>query len=171
MSWNFSLTSDFNKANSVKLSDIFNYFNLNIKPNNNCSCPFHTDRSPSFRYYEDTNTYHCFSCNSGGSSVSFVSNYENISKNDASIFILNNFAPGNIVTRSINNEVNSIKYCIEFSHLIRNFVTKNKNNSEALQYADDVCVAFDNIRDKYNLDDKAMNGLVTKLKNKISNFQ
>lgn len=34
------------------------------------SCPFHSDSNPSFYIY-DTNTFHCFSCGAGGSSIDF----------------------------------------------------------------------------------------------------
>ena len=35
------------------------------------NCPFHTDPSPSFAIYPETNTYHCFGCNETGDSISF----------------------------------------------------------------------------------------------------
>jgi len=34
-------------------------------------CPFHSERTPSFFIYENTNTFYCFSCNSGGNVIDF----------------------------------------------------------------------------------------------------
>jgi DNA primase len=35
-------------------------------------CPFHNDKNPSLRIYEDTNTFHCFGCHKGGDAITFV---------------------------------------------------------------------------------------------------
>lgn len=40
-------------------------------------CPFHTDRRPSFKVYEKTNTFHCFGCGAHGSPVDFVMRFQN----------------------------------------------------------------------------------------------
>jgi len=37
-----------------------------------CSCPFHTDLSPSMVIYTDQNSFHCYSCSAGGSSIDFI---------------------------------------------------------------------------------------------------
>jgi hypothetical protein len=35
-------------------------------------CPFHTDKSPSFTIYTNTNRFWCFGCSAGGDSVDFI---------------------------------------------------------------------------------------------------
>lgn len=41
------------------------------------SCPFHADKTPSFLIYE-SNTFHCFSCGTGGSAIDFYMKINNI---------------------------------------------------------------------------------------------
>ncbi len=43
------------------------------------SCPFHSERTPSFTVFPSTQTYYCFGCGAGGDVVSFVMNAENLS--------------------------------------------------------------------------------------------
>lgn len=39
-------------------------------------CPFHEEYHPSFSIYEESNTYHCFSCQKNGDVISFVMEIE-----------------------------------------------------------------------------------------------
>ncbi len=36
-----------------------------------CLCPFHTEKTPSFTIFTDTNTFFCFGCNARGDSITF----------------------------------------------------------------------------------------------------
>ena len=35
-------------------------------------CPFHSEKSPSFTVYEDSNSYYCFGCGAGGDVIGFI---------------------------------------------------------------------------------------------------
>lgn len=41
-------------------------------------CPFHTEKTPSFTVYPDTQSYYCFGCGAGGDVITFVREYENL---------------------------------------------------------------------------------------------
>ncbi|MBE6660878.1 MAG: DNA primase [Ruminococcaceae bacterium] len=41
-------------------------------------CPFHSERTPSFTVYPNTQSYFCFGCNAGGSVISFIERAENL---------------------------------------------------------------------------------------------
>ncbi len=41
-------------------------------------CPFHQEKSPSFKVFPKTNTYKCFGCGAGGNSIGFVMAKENL---------------------------------------------------------------------------------------------
>ena len=41
-------------------------------------CPFHSEKTPSFTVYPDSNSYYCYGCGSGGDVVTFVKNIENL---------------------------------------------------------------------------------------------
>lgn len=47
------------------------------------NCPFHAEKTGSFVVSPKKNIYHCFGCNAGGDSISFVMNYENLSYTEA----------------------------------------------------------------------------------------
>ena len=42
-------------------------------------CPFHSEKSPSFTVYEDSNSYYCFGCGAGGDVIGFIRQIENLS--------------------------------------------------------------------------------------------
>ncbi|MDR3151720.1 MAG: DNA primase [Holosporaceae bacterium] len=42
-------------------------------------CPFHSEKTPSFRLDPDRGVYHCFGCGAGGDVISFMMEYEKIS--------------------------------------------------------------------------------------------
>jgi len=58
-------------------------------------CPFHEDKVPSLVVYEKTNSFYCFSCGAGGSSLDFIMKINgdmNLSK--AIDFLKNNYVKG-----------------------------------------------------------------------------
>lgn len=41
-------------------------------------CPFHSEKTPSFTVYSDTQSYYCFGCGKGGDAITFVREIENL---------------------------------------------------------------------------------------------
>lgn len=41
-------------------------------------CPFHSEKTPSFTVYPETQSYYCFGCGSGGDVITFIKNIENL---------------------------------------------------------------------------------------------
>ena len=41
-------------------------------------CPFHSEKSPSFTVFADTQSYYCFGCGAGGDVITFIKNVENL---------------------------------------------------------------------------------------------
>jgi DNA primase len=163
------------KASAANLLDILHNYDVHIDPyNRRTCCPFSfhkggQERSGSFYYYPDTNSFYCFGCKSGGTAVDFVSLYEDVNRYNAALIIVSNFETNasNITERNTNHH----KVYLEFSHLVRNFMLNHKHDEKALNYAEYVCSAFDNIRNKYNLDPDGLNIIFTKLKRKLEEFK
>ncbi|MDE5569233.1 MAG: DNA primase, partial [Ruminococcus sp.] len=43
-----------------------------------CNCPFHSERTPSFTVFTDTQSFYCFGCSAGGDVITFVMKAENL---------------------------------------------------------------------------------------------
>ena len=41
-------------------------------------CPFHSEKTPSFVVYDDTQSFYCFGCGAGGDVISFIKRQENL---------------------------------------------------------------------------------------------
>lgn len=164
-----------NEANSVNLLEILKQYNVDVDVyNRKYPCPFYfhkngMERSASFYYYPESNSFFCFGCKSGGKAVDFVALCENITRYTAAISILNNFETNSdcIIERTSNYN----KIYLDFSHLVRSFILHHKDNEKALNYAEYVCSAFDNIRAKYSLDDNGLQILYKKLVKKLEEFK
>ncbi len=50
-------------------------------------CPFHTEKTPSFVIYKDTQSYYCFGCGMGGDAVTFIKNIERLDYTEAVRFL------------------------------------------------------------------------------------
>jgi len=46
-------------------------------------CPFHNEKTGSFKYYKDTNSFYCFGCNEGGDVIDFIQKQHNCDLKEA----------------------------------------------------------------------------------------
>jgi hypothetical protein len=64
---------DIDSAKSIKIQDIHDFGKVRKTGKRiQACCPLHEDKNPSFVIYTDNNTWHCFSCNRGGSVIDFI---------------------------------------------------------------------------------------------------
>lgn len=57
-------------------------------------CPFHEERTPSFRWYEQTNTCYCFGCSNGGDIITLHRKFTKVDFDDAVEFLYEYFIGG-----------------------------------------------------------------------------
>ncbi len=69
----------------LSIETVMQHYNIAITKNGQCLCPFHEDKTPSLKIYQDTNTYHCFGCGKSGDTIQFIEDYEKITKHEAII--------------------------------------------------------------------------------------
>lgn len=50
-------------------------------------CPFHSEKTPSFTVYTDTQSYYCFGCGKGGDAITFIREIENLDYVEAVRFL------------------------------------------------------------------------------------
>ena len=67
----------------LPISDILLSYGVEVKQKNKALCPLHNEKTPSFTIYPKTNTWHCFGCGAGGSSIDFVMAYCGLDSLDA----------------------------------------------------------------------------------------
>ncbi len=46
-------------------------------------CPFHSEKTPSFYIYRETNSFYCFGCGIGGNALTFIKNIEHLDTTEA----------------------------------------------------------------------------------------
>ena len=76
----------------VDLRDLVRYYGLDVNRGGFACCPFHNERNPSFKVYEDH--YHCFGCGEHGDHVDFVQKLYGISNIEAAKKISHDFGLG-----------------------------------------------------------------------------
>ena len=73
----------------VDLRDLVRYYGLDLNRGGFACCPFHNERTPSFKVYEDH--YHCFGCGEHGDHVDFVQKLFGLSNIEAAKKISHDF--------------------------------------------------------------------------------
>lgn len=48
-----------------------------------CSCPFHSEKTPSCTVFTDNQSFYCFGCGSGGDVITFIMKIENLDFTEA----------------------------------------------------------------------------------------
>ncbi len=124
------------KADIVEI--ISRYVNLEKKGANYIGlCPFHDDKNPSMSVSPSKHIFKCFSCNTGGDSITFLSKIKNISQLEAMREIGEAVGISVPVTRKEQEKQKSAKYyqimadATAFYHF---FLNHTKDGKEALQY-------------------------------------
>lgn len=166
------------RANSVSFQNIFNHYHLPINRNGSkslCPLPGHKggrEKTPSFLFYPQTNSYHCYGCGSGAHPCDFVALMDKTDRVSAAYKILS-FFKDDISEERIDSGgfVDSFDVIMSLSDSIREF-RRNNTDQKAFNFIENICKTFDKInnRQKYKLNNEAINFLVSELKTKIKNY-
>ena len=102
-----------NNIKNISISKIISeYISINKKGRNYFAiCPFHNDTNPSLVINDDKNIFKCFTCNTSGDAIKFVSQFNNISYSKAIIEIAKKF---NIELDDYQINQNEDKYQINY---------------------------------------------------------
>ena len=166
------------KANSVPITKIFHYYNIRLDNNNRkVTCPFLShkggkERTPSFNYFPETNTYYCYGCGKGRACCDFVAEMERISRINAAHKILELFsadADCDIGLSEVDDFSERFAIMLNFSNVVRDF-RQIHNDEKSLEFIEEVCSAYDNINLKHELDIEALRILVAKLSSRIASY-
>ena len=164
------------QANGISIVHIFKEFNINIDINNKSTlCPFHSggnERSPSFHYYPDSNRFHCFGCGKTGAACDLLVLLKQITKIEAALYILEQYGGfiNSSVELTLDKNIYSDESVIQFSNMIREFISHNDYSDEAIKFADSICFSFDNINERYSVDHANLVRLIGKLKYRLEQY-
>ena len=78
----------------VSMPEMMEQYGFRLDKAGFCKCPFHSERSASFKAYPGTRGYYCFGCNQSGSVIDFVMRFFSLSFGDAIKKINEDFSLG-----------------------------------------------------------------------------
>lgn len=76
----------------ISMIEMLQYYGIETNRSGFCKCPFHSERSASFKAYPGTRGFYCFGCGAHGSVIDFVMMYFELSFKDALVKINEDFS-------------------------------------------------------------------------------
>ena len=80
--------------NMVSMPEMMETYGIRLNRSGFCKCPFHSERSASFKAYPGTRGFYCFGCHESGSVIDFVMKFFGLSFGDAIKKINEDFSLG-----------------------------------------------------------------------------
>lgn len=167
------------KANSVPLFRILRYYNVKVTPShvNSTICPFKhhkggRERTGSFYFYPETNSFYCHGCKTGGMhrhAVAFIAAFEGITFVKAAqkiIGLFNDDVDSSAEFSDIRNFSEQLEIMMDFSDAVREF-RKNYLDDESQYFIENLCEAYDKLTARHDMDNDSLRLLVSKSKDQI----
>lgn len=166
------------KANSVPIVTVFKHYGIKVDSVNFYAiCPFKThkggkENTPSFRYYEATNSFYCFGCKIGGPNYhacEFVSHLEDCSKFKAAekiISLFENDIDDNVELIGVQNISEQLDIMMDFSNSVREFRNKYLDK-KSQDFIEKRCAIYDELHARRTLDNITLRSVVDHLKEHI----
>lgn len=168
------------KANSVPLFRVLRYYNVKVVPShvNSTICPFKhhkggRERTGSFYFYPETNSFYCHGCKTGGMhrhAVAFIAAFEAITFVKAAQKIISLFSDDVDPSAEFSDGPNlpeQLEIMMEFSDAVREF-RKNYLDEESQYFIENTCKAYDELNARHDMDNESLRLLVFKLKEQIN---
>lgn len=70
-------------VNSISMADLLAFYGFQVNRAGFINCPFHSEKTASFRAFPENKGFYCFGCGEGGSVIDFVKKYFNLDFIDA----------------------------------------------------------------------------------------
>ncbi len=166
------------KANTVPIIKLFRHYGVRLDAHNKkTTCPLKShkggrERTPSFYYYPDTNSFYCFGCKAGAHTCDFVAEMDRCTKVQAAHKILQLFE-SDVDEDNVYNAQDfeeRLKIMMDFSGAVREF-HQTYPTPEAGVYVEVACKKYDALNLKHKLDNEALRRTVEQLKEYISLYK
>lgn len=154
------------KANSLPLASIFEYYKIDCgEHNKKICCPFRShnggkESTPSFLFYPTTNSFFCFGCKAGIKACDFVAEYEEIERHEAAQRILDLFDGDAGEFMEPEAYEDKLKIMMEFSNVVRDVMQSMPFKVVKIEK---ICKAYDDLNQKHNLNANALKSVTDKL--------
>jgi hypothetical protein len=167
------------QARTINLLEVIRSYNIDIDPNTKkICCPFpshNQDRTASFFYYRDTNSFYCFGCKVGGKfagASEFVSAMEGISVYDAAKRLVSMFTADLSAVASANYDfIEKQNLFIRFATMIREFIHSAADTDTAIKQAEKLCSIFDTLNGRRKMTNEGIKSVIDKLEVELKKVQ
>lgn len=166
------------RANSVPIGKLFKHYGIRVDVHNKkTSCPFKShkggrERTPSFYFYPETNSFNCYGCSTGGRCCDLVMRLENCTKVQAAYKILQQFESDVDEDNIYDPEdlAERLQIMMDLSNTVREFY-RTFSTEEAGVYVEAACKKFDTLHLKKKLNNEALQRTVEQLKEYITLYK
>lgn len=76
----------------LSMRQVAENYGIKVSHKGVCLCPFHKDRHPSMKIYDNDKGYYCFVCGNGGDVISFVGRFYGLSNGEACKRLIDDFS-------------------------------------------------------------------------------
>jgi len=147
---------DRDKLNSIPILEIADLLNIDLNTSKSCKCfKGHDNKSPSLKFYENTNTYYCYGCGIGTKPINLIMDYYEISFLEACEILDNKFFGSNSYSLPNIIRVFNKKEKYTFSpdkEIYQSILNKSKLSKQGLEYLESRGYTIEIIR-KYKIFD------------------
>ena len=102
-----------------------------------CSCPFHSEKTPSCVIYQDNGSFYCFGCGAGGDVITFIMKIENLDYIEAVRFLADRSGIAMPESDYDDSSTNEKKRLLEMNKAAAKFFYSNlktPDGNEGLRY-------------------------------------
>lgn len=166
------------KANSVPITSVFLHYGIVVDQFNckiTCPFPFHKggrERTPSFYYYNHSNSFYCYGCNNGGGPVKFVEHIEGVSSMRAAQKVIELFGKkiGEIDVSNYRDFSDTLRLMLKLSTAIREF-RQEFLDEKSQAFIEEVGFTFDKLYASHKLEEDGLPNFVQKLIEVIDSYK
>lgn len=154
-------------ANAVPIMHIFKHYGVRFDPYTfKTICPFLSHKggresTPSFKVYEDTNTFKCFGCGKGSRAINFVAEMDRCTAEKAALKILSIFSSDvdeNFISEGLNPS-ERLEIMMKFANRVYEF-RQSHGGKHATDFIEYICWVYDRSNAHHDHDNSSLNRLV-----------
>ena len=121
----------FEYVKKIPILSVIEYYGLPLKKGY-LLCPFHNEKTPSAKIYEEENTGYCFGCHKIFDSIELVRKFENLNFEKAIFFLYQNFTTKHTNNIKKNKNISLYK---TLNNELRNIFKNNNSNIKMFKIA------------------------------------